>query len=444
MDENLIRKTMPSSVEAELSVIGAMLIDKDALIYASEHLQPDQFYSNKYRLFFESICELNNDRRDVDLVTLQDKLREKSAPPEICEIGFIQNIVYDVPSAANVKEYCDIVAEKSLRRKLIKTAEDIANRGYVAGDNTNNLLEQTEKDIFELLQKRGSEEFVPIDRIVMDTLDNIQKASKTSGNITGIPSGFIDLDMYTAGFQNSDLILIAARPAMGKTAFVLNIAEYAAVRKNYNVAVFSLEMGKEQLVTRMLAMDSNVNSQQLRTGKLNDGEWDRLVESAGNIGRSHLMIYDTPGITVSELRSRCRRMKLEKGLDMVIIDYLQLMSGSGRTDSRQQEISDISRSLKVLARELNIPVIALSQLSRAVEQRVDHRPMLSDLRESGAIEQDADIVMFIYREDYYKPDTERKNISEIIIAKQRNGSIGTVELVWLPDYTKFGNLEKKR
>lgn len=442
MDENLIKKVLPSSVEAELSVVGAMLIDKDALIYASEHLRKEEFYSNKYALLFEAICELNDEHKDVDLVTLQNKLKEKGAPPEICEIGFIQNIIYDVPSSANIKEYCDIVSEKFLRRKVIKTTENIANKGYLNADTTNSLLEQTEKEIYELIQRRSGVDFVPVDQIVMNSLDIIQKASKTAGSVTGVPSGFYELDKLTAGFQRSDLILVAARPAMGKTAFVLNIAEYAAAKKDYHVAIFSLEMGKEQLINRMLAMNSKVNSENLRTGKLTDAEWDRLVESAGILGKSNLMIFDSPGVTVSELRSSCRKMKLEHGLDMVIIDYLQLMNGSGKSDSRQQEISEISRSLKILARELNIPVIALSQLSRAVEQRPDHRPMLSDLRESGAIEQDADIVMFIYREDYYKPDTEKKGISEIIIAKQRNGSLGTVELVWLADYTKFGNKEK--
>ena len=298
--------------------------------------------------------------------------------------------------------------------------------------------------MFQLLQKRDSGEFVPIRQVVMNAMDRIEAASKNKGSVTGIPTGFTDLDYRTAGMQPSDLVLIAARPSMGKTAFALNIAQYVAFKKNFPVAVFSLEMSKEQLVNRMFSLESSVDAQKLRTGQLNDQDWERLIESAGVIGKSQLMIDDTPGISISELRSKCRRLKLEHGLSMIIIDYLQLMSGSGRSDSRQQEISDISRGLKSIARELNVPVLALSQLSRAVEQRPDHRPMLSDLRESGAIEQDADVVMFIYRDDYYNHDTDRRGISEIIIAKQRNGPIGTVELAWLPEYTKFANLERAR
>ena len=319
----------------------------------------------------------------------------------------------------------------------------MTNTGYVGKESLEVILEDTEKRIFDLVQRRNADDFVPIRQVVMNAMDRIEKASHNKGNVTGVATGFIDLDYKTAGMQPSDLILIAARPSMGKTAFVLNIAEYVAFRQNQTVAIFSLEMSKEQLVNRLFSMESKVDSQHLRTGNLSDDEWEKLIESAGVIGKSNLIIDDTPGISISELRSKCRKYKLEHHLDMIIIDYLQLMTGSGRsTDSRQQEISDISRSLKALARELNVPVLALSQLSRAVEQRPDHRPMLSDLRESGAIEQDADVVMFIYRDDYYNKDTDRKNISEIIIAKQRNGPIGTVELVWLPDFTKFGNLQR--
>jgi replicative DNA helicase len=307
------------------------------------------------------------------------------------------------------------------------------------------ILEDTEKRIFQIVQKRNTEDFTPIRTVVMNAMDKIEAASKNNGYVTGIATGFTDLDYRTAGMQPSDLVLIAARPSMGKTAFVLNIAQHVAFKLNLPVAIFSLEMSKEQLINRMFSLESSVDAQKLRTGQLNDQDWERLIESAGTIGRSKLVIDDTPGITVSELRSKCRKLKLEHGLSMVIIDYLQLMSGSGRsTDSRQQEISDISRSLKAIARELGVPVLALSQLSRAVEQRPDHRPMLSDLRESGAIEQDADVVMFIYRDDYYNHDSVKKGVSEIIVAKQRNGPIGTVELAWLPEYTKFANLEKPK
>ena len=304
------------------------------------------------------------------------------------------------------------------------------------------ILEETEKKVFQLVQKRNTEDFVPIRQVVMNAMEKIEQASRNNGAVTGIPTGFLDLDYRTAGLQPSDLILVAARPSMGKTAFVLNIAQHIAFKQNMCVAIFSLEMSKEQLVNRLFSLESQVNSQSLRTGQLSDAEWEKLIESAGVIGKSKLIIDDTPGISIAELRSKCRKYKLDHDLKIIIIDYLQLMSGSGRSDSRQQEISDISRSLKALARELSVPVVALSQLSRAVEQRPDHRPMLSDLRESGAIEQDADVVMFIYRDDYYNKDTDMKGIAEIIIAKQRNGPIGTVNLVWLPDYTRFANMQK--
>ena len=348
-----------------------------------------------------------------------------------------------VPTSANVKYYAQIVKEKAVLRKLIKVTENIENECYLGKESLEVILEDTEKKVFELLQNRGGGDYVPIKQVVINTLEKIELASKTKGNVTGIATGFVDLDYKMAGLQPSDLILVAARPSMGKTAFVLNIAQYVAFHSNLTAAIFSLEMSKEQLVNRMFSLESRVDAQVLRSGNLADSDWEKLIEAAGVIGASNLIIDDTPGISISELRSKCRKYKLEHDLKLVIIDYLQLMSGSGRsTDSRQQEISDISRSLKALARELNVPVIALSQLSRAVEQRPDHRPMLSDLRESGAIEQDADVVMFIYRDDYYNKDLETKNIAEIILAKQRNGPIGTVNLVWLPQYTKFANLER--
>ena len=349
-----------------------------------------------------------------------------------------------VPTSANIKYYANIVAEKSTLRRLIKINEEIANTCYVGKESLDVILEETEKRIFNLVQRRNTDDFVPIRQVVMNAMDRIEKASHNKGNVTGVATGFIDLDYKTAGMQPSDLILIAARPSMGKTAFVLNIAEYVAFRQNQSVAIFSLEMSKEQLVNRLFSMESKVDSQHLRTGNLSDDEWEKLIESAGMIGKSKLIIDDTPGISISELRSKCRRYKLDGQLDMIIIDYLQLMTGSGRsTDSRQQEISDISRSLKALAREMNVPVLALSQLSRAVEQRPDHRPMLSDLRDSGAIEQDADVVMFLYRDEYYNKDSEDAGISEIIIGKQRNGPTGTVKLAYLSQFTKFANLERQ-
>ena len=327
-------------------------------------------------------------------------------------------------------------------RKLIKVNEEIANTCYLAKERTEDILEETEKKIFDLLQYRSTGDFVPIKQVVLNALDKIEKASKNKGTVTGIPTGFIDLDYKTSGFQPSDLILIAARPSMGKTAFVLNVAQNMAFKEGKTVAIFSLEMSKEQLVNRLFSLESKVDSQALRTGNLTDEDWAKLIEGAAVVGKSNLIIDDTPGISIAELRSKCRKFKLEHNLGIIIIDYLQLMSGGKRSESRQQEISEISRSLKAVARELNVPVVALSQLSRAVEQRPDHRPMLSDLRESGAIEQDADVVMFLYRDDYYNKDTDKKNIAEVIIAKQRNGPIGTVELVWLPNYTKFANMKK--
>ena len=443
LEEALLKRVLPHSIEAEQSVIGSMIMDRDAITVASEIISGEDFYGRQYGVLFDAMVELNDEGKPVDLVTLQDRLKEKDVPPEVSSLEFIRDLITAVPTSANIKYYANIVAEKATLRKLIRLNEEIANTCYAGKENLEVILEDTEKKVFELVQRRNTGEFVPIRQVVMNAMDKIEKASKNKGNVTGIATGFIDLDYRTAGMQPSDLILIAARPSMGKTAFVLNIAQYVAFRSNQTVAIFSLEMSKEQLVNRMFSLESRVDAQHLRTGNLSDAEWEKLIESAGVIGKSNLIIDDTPGISISELRSKCRKFKLEHNLQMIIIDYLQLMSGSGKgSDSRQQEVSDISRSLKALARELSVPVIALSQLSRAVEQRPDHRPMLSDLRESGAIEQDADMVMFIYRDDYYNKDSEKKGIAEIIIAKQRNGPIGTVDLVWLPEYTKFANLER--
>lgn len=444
MEENVIKRILPHSVEAEQSVIGSMIMDREAIVAASELITADDFYNKQYGILFETMVELNDAGSPVDLVTLQNRLREKNVPPEVSSLEFVRDIITAVPTSANIKYYAAIVADKSTLRKLIRLNEEIANNCYSEKESLDYILEDTEKRVFQLVQKRTTDDYVPIRQVVMNAMNRIEMAAKNKGNVTGIPTGFIDLDYRTAGMQPSDLILIAARPSMGKTAFELNLAHYMAFKKNLTVAIFSLEMSKEQLVNRMFSLDSSVDAQKLRVGQLNDQEWERLIESAGTIGKSRLIIDDTPGISIAELRSKCRKYKLEHDLSIIMIDYLQLMSGGGRSESRQQEISEISRSLKALARELNVPVIALSQLSRAVEQRPDHRPMLSDLRESGAIEQDADVVMFLYRDDYYNHDTDKKGISEVIIAKQRNGPIGTVELAWLPEYTKFANLERRR
>ncbi|QHQ60091.1 replicative DNA helicase [Anaerocolumna sedimenticola] len=443
MDEAFIKKVFPHSTEAEQSVIGSMIMDKDAIVAASELITGEDFYENRYGVLFDAMLELFNEGKPVDLITLQNKLKEKDVPPELCSLEFIRDLITSVPTSANVRYYANIVKEKSTLRQLIKVTESITNECYLDKEKLETILEDSEKKMFDILQKRNSGEFVSIKEIVFKSLESIEAAARNKGSVTGVATGFYDLDYKTAGLQPSDLILIAARPSMGKTAFVLNIAEHVVLRNNVTTAIFSLEMSKDQLVKRIMSMHSKVNSQSMRTGDLSDDDWLKLVESARVIGNSNLIIDDTSSISISELRSKCRKFKLEHNLGLVIIDYLQLMTGGKKSESRQQEISEISRSLKGLARELNVPVVALSQLSRAVEQRPDKRPMLSDLRESGAIEQDADIVMFLYRDDYYNHDSEEAGISEVIIGKQRNGPTGTVKLAWLSQYTKFANLERQ-
>ena len=445
MEEALIKRVMPHSIEAEQSVIGAMLMDRDAILSASEIISGQDFYQSAYGVVFDAVVEMFNEGRPVDLITLKERLKEKDVPPEIASLEFMRELLNITSTSANVRYYAEIVSDKAMMRRLIKLNEEIANICYAGKEPLPEILETTEKSVFELLSRRSGGDYVPIKEIVLNALGRIEKAAKNKGVVTGIPTGFIDLDYKLSGLQPSDLILIAARPSMGKTAFVLNIAQYVAFKKEKGVAIFSLEMSKEQLVNRLFALESQVDSQALRTGTLKDSDWEKLIEGAGIIGKSNLIIDDTPGISVSELRSKCRKYKLEQDVQLIIIDYLQLMSASagGRSESRQQEISDISRSLKALARELNVPVVALSQLSRAVESRPDKHPMLSDLRESGAIEQDADVVMFIYRDEYYNRDSDKKKQAEIMIAKQRNGPVGTVDLAWLADYTKFANLSRQ-
>ena len=439
MEEALVKRVLPHSVEAEQSVIGSMLMDRDAIIAASEIVVADDFYQRQYGIMFDTMVELFNEGKPVDLVTLQDRLKEKDVPPEVCSLDFVRDILATVPTSANVRSYATIVHEKAVLRRLIRINEEIANNCYSGKDSLEVILADTEKQIFNLLESRASGDFVPIRQVALNVLDKIEQATRSKSTVTGLPTGFIDLDYRMSGLQPSDLILIAARPSMGKTAFVLNITDYIAVRRQKTCLIFSLEMSNEQLVNRMLSMESNVDSQKLRTGTLTDADWDAVVEGIGTIGSSKLVIDDTPGISIMELRSKCRKVKLEHGLDLVMIDYLQLMSGSGKNgDNRQQEISEISRSLKAIARELSVPVIALSQLSRACETRTDHRPMLSDLRESGAV------VMFLYRDDYYNKDTDNPNTAEVIIAKQRNGPIGTVYLGWKPELTRFVNIAKEQ
>ncbi len=446
MEEALIKRVMPHDEEAESSVIGAMLIDNEAIMIASEIITGDDFYQKQMGMVYDTMVELYNEGKPVEPVILHTRLLEKGLPEEACGIEQILRWMDRALTSANIKYYAEIVAEKSVARRLIRINEDIANSTYAGSAKLEDTLADAEKRIFDLAQRGGGGDFVPIRQVVINVMKKIDAASKARGRVTGLETGFMDLDYKTSGLQPSDLVLIAARPSMGKTAFVLNLAQHMAFKKGNAVAIFSLEMSKEQLVNRMLSLESHVDAQKIRTGRLNDEEWMNLVEGSANIANSKLFIDDTPGITLSAMRSKCRKLKMEHDIQIVIIDYLQLMSGNSNSNnaSRQQEISDISRGLKALARELNVPVVALSQLSRAVEQRPDHRPMLSDLRESGAIEQDADVVMFLYREGYYNRDLSEaeQRVAEVIIAKQRNGPIGTVNLLWIPELTKFSDMDR--
>lgn len=442
MNINSIAKIPPQSIEAEQSVLGSMILDKDVISLVTEILRKEDFYRDDHKEIFDAIIELFDRGEPIDLITLTDSLKKRGTIDSIGGIEYITNIITAVPTTESAKHYAKIIEEKSILRKLIKISSEMLNLGYEATDDVSAIIDKAEKSIFDLLQKRNSNGFTHIKDVLVSTFDRLEQLYNNKGNLTGIPTGFIDLDQKTSGLQNSDLILVAARPAMGKTSFVLNIAQFAAVHTKTPVAIFSLEMSRDQLVNRMLSSEVMVESQKMRSGDLEDDDWEKLAKSMGPLSESPIYIDDTPGISMTELRAKCRRLKLEKNLGLIIIDYLQLMSGSKKSESRQQEISEISRSLKILAKEINVPVITLSQLSRAPEARADHTPILSDLRESGAIEQDADIVMFLYRDDYYNPESEKKNIAEVIIAKHRNGSTGTIELRWLGEYTKFGNLKK--
>ncbi len=445
MEEAIIRRVMPYSAEAEQAVLGAMIMSKEAIQAASEILLPEDFYQQKFSLLYSTILELTNEGKVVDIVTLQDRLKTKDVPQDMSSLSFISQIARSVPTAANVRHYADIVKEKAIKRRLIAAAEKIENQCYLDREDLDAVLDSSEKQVFEISQNRRTSEFESIKDVVLRAIDNIEAASKSKGSVTGVATGFYELDYKLAGLQNSDLILLAARPSMGKTALALNIAEHVVTKLRVPTAFFSLEMSKVQLVNRLISMDSRVQAQSIRTGQLTDNDWTAITDSARKLSGSTLFIDDTPSISVSELRSKCRKLKLEHGLGLIIIDYLQLMTATtGKaSESRQQEISEISRSLKAIAREVNCPVLALSQLSRAVEGRPDKRPMLSDLRESGAIEQDADVVMFIYRDEYYNHDSEKKGIAEVIIGKQRNGPTGTVELGAQLEYTRFTNLARE-
>lgn len=444
MDEAVIRKVQPNSAEAEQSVIGSMLMDRDAIVEVADILVKEDFFYSQYGMLFEAMVNLYNEGKPVDLLTVSEKLKAMGAPEAVSNMQYIGDILAVVPTSSHAKQYAKIVQDKSTLRKLIKFSEKMTEQCYAGQTDVTDLLEESEKGLFDIIQKRGGgEEFVPFPEIMLRVMNTIEESERRGSKVTGVPTGFVDLDEKLSGMHGSELILIAARPAMGKTAFALNIAQNAAMKANVPCAIFSLEMSMEQLATRMLAMDSMVDSQAIRTGQLVDSDWEKIMESTYRVGSLPMFIVDTPGITIAELRSRCRKLKQTQDIGLIIIDYLQLMNGNGRSESRQQEISEISRSLKKLARELDVPVIALSQLNRAVDSREDHKPVMSDLRESGAIEQDADVIMFIYRDDYYNKESTKPGIADIIVAKQRNGSTGPVELVWLGKYTKFANKERR-
>ena len=439
----IFQNVPPHDDAAELAVLGAMFLDREAASLALEMLTGEDFYRPDHRQVFEAAEELYHSGVPIDMITVKNKLEEKQVFEQIGGLPFLANISTSVGSSANMRHYAAIVEEKSVLRRLIRTANNISQMSYEGKTDVNAIMDTAEKGIFDIMQNRHSDQFHHIRDIAVDSIEKIEDIYRSKGKLTGVPTGFVDFDQKTAGLQKSDLILLAARPSMGKTAFALNIIQNAAIRSNVPTAVFSLEMGREQLVNRMLCSEAMLDAQRLRTGELTDSDWADLIQAMGPLSQAPIYIDDTPGVTPMEVRSKCRRLKVEKGLGLIVIDYLQLMSGNSRNDSRQQEISEISRSLKAIAREMEAPVIALSQLSRACEQRADHRPMLSDLRESGAIEQDADVVAFLYRDEYYFPDTEKKNQAELIIAKQRNGPTGTVDLTWMGQYTKFGNFLKK-
>lgn len=433
----------PHNMDAEQSVLGAVILDKNALIEVIEILKPEDFYSQMHKEIYEAVIDLYRKNEPVDILTLAEALKKKKSLEMVGGRAYLGQLSSAVPSTSNVEYYAKIVEEKAVLRRLIDASSQIMEKGYHDKTEANEVLDFAEQQVFEISQKRHKKGFAVIKDVLWENLKKIDEASKIKGNMTGLNTGFIDLNTKTSGLQKSDLIMIAARPSMGKTAFALNIARNAAIMGNGSVAVFSLEMSKEQLTQRLLSSEAKVEIQKIRTGSLEAKEWEDIYVAIDVLSKANLYIDDTPGISSLEIKNKCRRLKSEKGLDLIIIDYLQLMSADGKSESRQQEISAISRSLKNLAREMDCPVIALSQLSRAPELRADHRPILSDLRESGSIEQDADIVMFLYRDEYYNPETtEKPNVCEVIIAKHRNGPTGTVELTWLGKYTKFVNSYK--
>jgi replicative DNA helicase len=440
--QELLGKVPPSSIEAEQSVLGAMLIEKETVPVVAEILKSEDFYRQDHKEIFEAILDLFETGKPIDIISLKEQLTLRETIANVGGLEYLSSMIDMVPTTANVAYYAKIVEEKALLRKLIKASNEIINLGFDGSEEVPFIIDQAQKKIFDILQKRAMTGFVPIKEALVETFNKLEELYNNKGAIIGVPSGFTDLDNKTAGLHPSDLILIAARPAMGKTSFALTIAQHAAIHAKVPVAVFSLEMSKSQLVNRILASEVMVDIQKLRTGRLEEEDWTRIAKGLGHLSEAPIYIDDTPGLSIMDIKAKCRRLKMEKNIGLVIIDYLQLLQARGKSENRQQEVSEISRSLKIMAKELNVPVITLSQLSRAAEARSDHRPMLSDLRESGAIEQDADIVIFLYRDEYYNPETEKKNIAEVIIAKHRNGSTGTLELGWLGQFTKFVNLDR--
>ncbi len=445
-DDSVVKKIPPHDNNAERSVIGAMMLDRDAISEVSSIIVKEDFYNTQYGILFDAMVKLYDEGKPVDEIILGEKLREMGAPDEISGLGYLGEILSSVQTSAFATNYAQIVKDKSYLRKLIKFSDNLTARSYESSEPVEDIMSKAESDIFNMMQKRtGSKDFTPINKVVVGVIEEIEAATKTKGKINGLRTGFTDLDNMLTGLHGGELLLVAARPSMGKTAFVLNIAHHVAIKESVPVVIFSLEMSKSQLVTRLVAVDSMVEAKSLKTGDISDSDWSKIVSTADVMAKAPIFIDDNSDISIADLRTKCRKLKQTEGIGLVIIDYLQLMSATGKVESRQIFISEVSRALKGLARELNVPVIALSQLNRAVDSRTDHKPVLADLRESGAIEQDADVVMFIYRDDYYNPDTtERPGVADIIVAKQRNGSIGPVELAWIGKYTKFANLSRER
>ncbi len=439
-----LERIPPQNLDAEQSTLGSMLLEKDAIYKGSELLRPEDFYREAHRVIFEVVVHLANKGEPVDMITVSEELKQRGMLDKVGGVPYLTQLANFVPTAANVGHYAHIVAEKSLLRSIISVATNIVKMGYEGSEEVDVILDRAEKDIFEISQKRNVKGFVNLRSILVETFERIEKLYESKGGVTGLPTGYPDFDRMTAGLQPSDLIILAARPSMGKTTFALNLGEHAAVELKIPAIIFSLEMSKEQLALKLLCSEAGVDNQRIRTGTLRDDDWPKLSHALGRLSDAMLFIDDTPGISALEIRAKTRRIKAEYGLGLIIIDYLQLMGSRSKSENRQQEVSEISRSLKALARELNVPVIALSQLSRAVEQRADKKPGLADLRESGSLEQDADIVGFLYREDYYNPETDRKNITELIIAKQRNGPVGSVDFYFQKEFSKFQSLSRQK